>query len=138
NRLTGAQNNASATSQPEHRTGDRCTVASACETSPRDDSANPNRSTGSARLDSRAQVDSGGLGSWQRSREGARLQSVCREVVRSRPGDRVRRWCSLERWGREESNPRPTDYESAALTTELRPPGAIYAAPRSRAQGSSR
>src|SRR5262249_56701338 len=28
-------------------------------------------------------------------------------------------------WGREESNPRPTDYESAALTAELRPRGEI-------------
>src|SRR5262249_46278115 len=54
------------------------------------------------------------------------------------PATAFRRWCNLERWGREEANPRPTDYESAPLTTELRPPGAIYAAPRSRAQGSSR
>src|SRR5262249_49116231 len=32
-----------------------------------------------------------------------------------------RRWCGFARWGRQEPTPRPTDYESAALTTELRP-----------------
>src|SRR5262249_58087131 len=89
NRQPGEQTTDPVTGHRKHRPGDGCPVASAWKKSPRDDSATPTRSRGSARLDSRAQVDSGGLGSWQRSREGARLQSVCREVVRSRPGDRV-------------------------------------------------
>ena len=41
-------------------------------------------------------------------------------------------------WGREGSNLRPTDYESAALTAELRPRAQSTRAAVQRAQGSSR
>lgn len=41
-------------------------------------------------------------------------------------------------WGREGSNLRPTDYESAALTAELRPRAQSTRAAVPEAQGSSR
>jgi hypothetical protein len=44
----------------------------------------------------------------------------------------------VKRWGREGSNLRQTDYESAALTAELRPRGQSTRVAACGAQGSSR